>query len=693
MRNPFMRFGREYRLQLKLIVGHWSYWVMHVVFAILMIALFGDRRDLAAEGMLTASVGTVAAGLIMLVCILLSGLAALRAKQNHLSEMAETFPTGGEILLADWLASCTAGLGLLLEPLALAAYVGPFDSMLAGLFPFCWYTLTAALLGSAFTWWLAGWLKFRRWIYPLLAAAWAAFWIGPMFLSRTGIDLTLIDVPTRMQNADFDELFGRLEPPALSAWFCAFLLSLAFFFMALTFWNQRSRRFNQRVWPGLPMTVLSVALCVICAVQFYSTKTDLELYAAQNPNNLPIAPEFYGVQTDLEQNSAQNPDNLPATSQPGNGHIESYDVKVDMTSTSLPTVTVKFMLYNDGDVAKESWDLGLNHNFKIISCNCSYVRDQDSLQIQLPAALQKAQSVEVSLVYEGEFTTYSPGPQIPVANQFIDQEKARLGLDSLWLPVAEGQNPENLATNGNLDDPVSIHMVIKAPQGVNTYSNLTEISTGEYASSETTWVYWVASSRLTSRTLGEMQIYGTAGSIDVASRHTAEIEGFYRMVQSFFPQVKANPATLLLFDSRNGMENDLEVIDNRPVLVIPRIFFAYWDDSASSKDATIESIGSALVNDFYEMSGGATLGMRERDSLGRFLWVYYENDGNSSAMRAQLVEPYPLQEVLLQIQEQSDREGLQQAIEVLRNVPADVVNDSANEGAVADWLKESLNVP
>ncbi|MFZ3069506.1 MAG: hypothetical protein WA110_00065, partial [Anaerolineaceae bacterium] len=112
-----------------------------------------------------------------------------------------------------------------------------------------------------------------------------------------------------------------------------------------------------------------------------------------------------------------------------------------------------------------------------------------------------------------------------------------------------------------------------------------------------------------------------------------------------------------------------------------------------AKIRTTEAIGSALMEDFYQMSGGSNLGMQEMDSLGRLLWVYYENDGDSSAMREQLVEPYPLQEVLLQIQEQSGRDGLQQAIKLLQHVPEDIVNDSADESAVADWLKEGLNVP
>lgn len=664
MPSALMRFGREYQLQLRLIVGHWSYWVMHVVFAILMIALFGGRKDLSAEGMLTASVGTVAAGLIMLVCVLLSGLAASRSTQVHLSELAETFPTGGELLLAGWLATSTAGMGLLIEPLVLAAYVGPFNSMLVGLFPFCWYTLAGAMLGSAFTWWLAGWLKFRRWIYPLLAAAWAAFWLGPMFISRAGIMLTLIDIPTRMQNADFDELFGRLEPSALSAWFWAFLLSLVFFFIALALWNQYSRRFNQRVWPGLPLAALSVGLCVFCATQFYGAKTNLEQYAAQNPNNLPV------------------------TSQPGDGRIEGYDVSVDMTSANLPTISVTFTLRNDGDVAADTWNLALNHNFKIISSSYPFVRDQDSLQIQLPAPLQGKQNIDVSLVYEGKLVTYSPGPQIPVANQFFDQNKARLGLYSLWLPVAGDRNLNSLTENGSLVDPVSVHLVVKTPQGVKVYSNLTEIAAGEYSSSETTWVYWVASSRLASRTIGKMQIYGTASDIEVANRHAVEIEGFYRMVQSFFPQVNANSATLLVFYSSNGMENDDKVTDHQPILIIPRIFFAYWDESESSKASTTRSIGFALVDDFYQMTGGSTLGGRDLDILGEYLWTYYESGGDPAAIRARLTGPQPLVEVLLQIQEQSGRAGLQQALDALRHAPADLENNSM----VAAWLKESLNV-
>jgi len=76
------------------------------------------------------------------------------------------------------------------------------------------------------------------------------------------------------------------------------------------------------------------------------------------------------------------------------------------------------------------------------------------------------------------------------------------------------------------------------------------------------------------------------------------------------------------------------------------------------------------------------------DILGEYLWTYYECGGDPAAIRARLTGPQPLVEVLLQIQEQSGRAGLQQALNALRHAPA----DPENNGIVAAWLKESLNV-
>lgn len=665
MTAALARFGKEFGLQIRLIVGHWSYWVMHAVFAVLLFALFGGRGDGSAELLLTATVGTVSTGLIILVCVLLSGMVMGRTSQSRFSELAESFPTGSEVLLGGWLASLVAGLGLLLEPIAMAASFGPFNALLAGLFPFCWYTLAGAMLGSAFTWWLAGWLKFQRWIYPLLAAAWLAAWLGPMFLSRVGVDLTLIDIPTRMQNADYDEIFGRLEPSALANWFCMFIAALGLVLLSLALWRLAARRQARRIGVEALGTVLALVLCIVSGLQFTGVMNNLQLAKAQNPDYL-----------------------LPA-SQPNDARIESYDVRVDMTAAALPQISVGFTVRNLEADSQDTLTLALNHNFKILTASVPFIHDQDTLRLQLPVALGSQQQTEISLTYEGMLITYSEGPQIPVSNQFLDSRKARLGLYAYWLPVAGNENLESLAGLGCLVEPVSIHLILKTPPDVNNYTNLIQIAPDEYSSSATNWLYWVASSRLTESSSDHLRAFGTARDIARAARYISQIDEFYASLQTFFPTVNAQPASLLVFDTRNAMAvSGVDVNDQQPVLVVPYMFFTYWDQSESSKAITTMSIGSALVDDLYQMSGGSSLSGEDLDVLGRFLWLNYEFKGDPAAIRNALFSPQPLAEVLLQVLEDSGQAGLAKAVDALRQAPA----DSENENALALWLKASLNV-
>jgi hypothetical protein len=666
MKASLARFFKEYGLQLRLIVGHWSYWVMHAVFAVLLFALFSSSpNDGMAEDLLTASFGTISTGLIILVCTLLAGMTAARASQSRFSELAESFPTGSEVLVGGCLASLTAGMGLLLEPVALAAYFGPFDSLLAGLYPFCGYTLAGALVGVAFTWWLAGWLKFRRWIYPLLAATWAAAWLGPMFLARAGIKLSLLDIPTRMQNADYDNVFGRLEPPALAGWFCVFIAAFGTVWLSWAVCHLAVRR-HHRLPVGTALgTILVLAVCIFSGLQFTNTMNHLHLLGAQNPDSF-----------------------IPA-SQPHAAKIESYDVSVDMTAAGQPQISVEFTLRNLEAESQDTWILALNHNFKVLSASVPFVHNQDTLRLQLPAALVPQEQTQISLTYQGTLTTYSEGPQIPVANQFLDGHKARLGLYAYWLPVAGNENLKMLANMGSLAEPVSIHLTLKTPHGVNNYTNLTQIAPGEYSSPAASWVFWAASSRLAEQSTDQLRVYGIAGNLEKTSVYIDEIDGFYRSLQSLFPTLKVQPASLLMFDTRNGMAvSGVAVTDQRPVLVVPYFLIANWGHSESSKTYSTMSIGSYLLDDFYQLSGGSTLGGEDLDVLGRFLWLNNELKGDPSAIRNALFSPRPLAEVLLRVLENSGQAGLAQAVETLRQAPA----NPENEEAVALWLKARLNV-
>jgi hypothetical protein len=664
------RFGCEYRLQLRLVAGHWSYWIVHLLFAAVLFALFGSRQDKAAEGMLDGSMGTLSAALTLLFSILLSGIAASRASQARFAEIAQAYPSGVEVPLAGTLAMATAGSGLLLEPLALAAWIGPWSSWVAGLLPFSAYGLVCALLGAAFTGWLAAWMPFRRWVYPLLAGAWVAFWLGPVYLRRLGLSLTVIDLYDRMENVDHDSLFGLLEPRALSAWFCAGFAALALVCLCLAVWRQGALRERRRWLPGLPLTALALVLLVWCGVRYTAVIADLEDHFART----------------------SQPYVLPASS--AGVFVSAYQAQVDLTTPGGPTVTLHMQLHNDGPDAPKTIPLALHPDLRLVSASLPAQRSQNVLTLQPAAALADGQDLAVDLVYQGELTTYGFGPQIPVVDQFLKPRSARLGLSSFWLPVAGTTDVEQLSAGGALAHPAAVQLTFKTPADVPVYSNLDATGPGAYAGQAVAWVYWVASPRLTRLDLPMLHVYLSSSDVSVAQPYLAQIEGFYRELQTFFPTAQAQPADLLAYDAWRGLPAIGSLrMGRRPVLNMDRIFYAYWDELAAQNGG---SIGEALLTDLYQMTGPAAPGAddwihsaRDLTELGQWLWLYYCTGEDAAALRAALPDPQPLQAVLLEVVAQRGHAGVQQALETLRGAPLNTGQDST---ATARWLKERLNV-
>ncbi len=90
------------------------------------------------------------------------------------------------------------------------------------------------------------------------------------------------------------------------------------------------------------------------------------------------------------------------------------------------------------------------------------------------------------------------------------------------------------------------------------------------------------------------------------------------------------------------------------------------------------------------MSGEPFLPPEASNSLGRFLWNYYQTRGDPEKMRAQLAGAGPLETTLLQVYAQAGADGVRQAIALLKTA-----KPSSADGAVenlAAWLKERLNV-
>jgi hypothetical protein len=662
LRTGVSRFGHEYCLQVKLLTCRWSYLVMHVVYAVVLVLLFGFRSDKSAEGMLVLSVGTVSAGLTMLVTILVSGIAASRASQEHFLEMTQTLPTGVEIPVAGILASSTAGLGLLLEPIILAATVGPFQSLLDGLFPFCWFILISALLGSAFTWWLASWLKFRRWVYPLLAAAWAGFFMGPAFLKGFNIPgIQLIDLYNRMQNTDYDSLFGRLEDPSIGLWFCLFFVCLALIFASLTIFHHLRQRFPAHVVYGWGLIGLTVCLSVCVAVQFYHSIDRRQVDAITNQLPLPGMPVLSG------------------------GQITSYDVRMDLTASPQPVIQTVFVLHNDGSDAGDTFTLALNHHFQILSSNVPYDHEGDKLTLKFPSGVKPGGDVQVDLKYQGEFTSYYQ-PETPIKTQFLSRNLVRLGLSSMWLPIAGKENGAVASTGGLLPVPAAMSFRVKAPDGVKVYCNLTPSGSGAYQSPRSDWLYVLASPRLVSQQIGKVEVYSSYADVKQAQEYGYLLNDLYDPMKAFFPKSKAGNVTALVLDQNFAVPVSFtSITDNRPILVSQRIMIAYQSDILSYGSGS----ASELFTDFYLLSGGGNATNISLDTIGRFVGEYIKYGGDVNSIRAQVKEAAPLNTELLQIVERSGRNGLQQVVDLLPKIPASTADDDASTAA---WLKERVNV-
>jgi len=467
-----------------------------------------------------------------------------------------------------------------------------------------------------------------------------------------------------MRGVDYDSLFGRLEEPAMAVWFCLFYVALAMLFFSLAQWNYWRQRFNRKVIPGIFFTGAAVVFCAGFAFQFYSTLGEVSDLAAERL-------DLYTI-----KNSAEL----------GEERIVSYDVQLDMTAEPDPVIETSLVIRNDGDKDMNTVDLVLNHQFKMKSASVPFQQTGDIVSLQLPEKLNPGNELAVHLAYQGELKIYQVYSDIPVKQEFLNKNNARLGLASYWLPIAGSQNVERVYGQNELAFPASFRFSVKSRPEIHVFCNLNEEEPGVYHSEDVSWLYWVASPRLVSKPVGDIQLFSSYADIEIAQTYAEQMDKFYRALQNFFPQANSGKMTLLIFDATNGLPfSDWMVTGNRPMIMSSRIMLSYADVAPRMGTGS----GSEVLRDVYQLMGGTSLSGNDLDSAGYFLWVYVQNDGNAEAIRAKISSPDPLQAVLLDTVAQSGQEGLKQALETLRNAPDNQEND--NTTATAVWLKGAIH--
>lgn len=662
------RFWTEFRLQLHMTVWHWSYLIVHLVNALVIFGIFAPRIDRSAEGMLNGSLSNLSVSLILLISILLSGVSASRPGQARFDEMAHTYPTGFELTLAGIAATTVACLGLLLEPLAMAAIVGPWPSLISGLFPYLLYYVVCAILGACFTWLLAALIPFRRWVYPLLAAFWAAFWLGPNYLGRFGINLAFLDLYDRLETVDNHSLFGLLEPQGLAIMFCLFYLGLALTFLSIAYAKTNLKRIRQIQLAPVILLLASFGLLFSSAIQFNQIRSGLQAQAArdyslgENPAvSAWIIPTAYTVQADFSGDQAQ--------------------------------IELVLTIMNQGNETASEASFILNPMLTVTSADMDFHQEGNLLSIQLNAPLDPGQSTDIRLSYAGNVRMYTAYFQeSALAAEIFENDAVYTGVDSYWLPVSGADNLAAVNGSNQFISPVVFDLTILNRDGMVHFLNLNQAGPDHYHSDQITNLYWITSDRLVIQPAGMLTIIASRDDLPVIQSHLNDLNQYVAELQSYVPETRVSNPQILIGDSVHGQlisyagrpENISESSPvYSPIITIPRIFLAYWQNSSPLIGYWITE---GYLQAAFDQQGSTDTFSQASSEISDFLWKYHQVGQRIEDVPEFTAEP--VSNALTKITAQYGQESIGEALQLIRQYPLDPEFD--NE-ALAAWLMEQFH--
>jgi hypothetical protein len=582
--------------------------------------------------------------------------------------MTRTYPTGFELPLAGIAASTVACLGLLLEPLAMAAIVGPWPSLISGLFPYLLYYVVCAILGACFTWLLAALIPFRRWVYPLLAAFWAAFWLGPNYLGRFGINLAFLDLYDRLETVDNHSLFGLLEPQGLAIMFCLFYLGLALTFLSIAYAKTNLKRIHRIQLAPVILLLASLGLLFSSAFQFNQIRSGLQAQAARDYS--------------LGENPAVSARIIPT----------AYTVQADFSGDQV-RIDLVLTIMNQGNEAASEASFILNPMLTVTSADTGFHQDSNLLAVQLSAPLDPGQSTDIRLSYAGNLRKYTAYFQEnAIAAEIFENDAIYTGMNSFWLPVSGKDNLTALNYSNQLDSPVIFDLTILNGHGLVHFLNLNQVSPGQYHSDRIANLYWIASDRLVIQPAGMLTIIASRDDLPVIQSHLNDLNQYVAELQSYVPETRVSNLQILIGDSVheqliNYAGRPENISDNTlaytPIITIPRIFLAYWQNSSPL-------IGYWMTEGFlqaaFDQQGSTDTFSQASSEISDFLWKYHQ-----VGQRIEDVPEFdaePVSNALTKITAQHGQASIGQALEFIRQYPSDPEFD--NE-ALAAWLMEQFH--
>ncbi len=669
------RLLKAYAVELRLLVWHWSYPLLHVLLLAFLL-YFGERwiGGRTALGTLETMLGHLSIGLVSLVGIFAAGLGASRATRVKTAELEWTFPTGIEVLLGRWLAGVTALLGFLLEPVFMASLQGPTDSLLAGLPTFVGEAALTLAFTTAGAWWLARRLSLGRWSYPLLTAGWLGFLIGPTILINRFPSLSLFNFMRQGVMSYHSELWRRVAYGESFLWFNLFYAGLLLLFLGLLIEQERLRRFRRPSLPGGVLVLGSLALA---------------LFAASNY----IAP--------IRQIQAATPVTAtPVSTPPVTGiRVEGYDLILDLSEGDRIAVAAKLTVRNTGEAPVQRFDLELDPDLQVVAAEVTFAQEGGTLWFDLPAALAPGEERVIELRYGGPIWDAYLDDGIPVAEVFVHPRGVRLSPLVAWYPRVLGEGPQIVRVNPeqtgrNRPQSYRFRLALEGTGDLNFGSNLPMAGSHLFVSDNTTWVYLVGSPFLVTEEVGDvLLITARDGLEEVRSLVSVYTEALAHL-QRFMPGIPVEGLTVMVLDT-GVLPHATPPSDGRAVVALGRDVLY---DLNSSDAYDFPMVWDALLYDLWRLGGGTLDGgvawpVRQ---TAVFLWMHYGCDGDAACIDEMIAAAHSrmspeyrdryLPAVLLEVYEEEGEEAIVEILRQFRLNSEAFVNISAEE--LHRWLRE-----
>jgi len=536
LRTTLHRFHTSFRTELRMLVVNWGYPLLHVLWIMLLFFLFVKQPDQrSSQALLETTVGRISIGLISLAGIFLTGISASRSQQSKFVELEETFPSGFEIIAGRWLAGLLSLLIFLIEPMGIAAIQGPVSSLVSGIPTFVGEATLTIAFTTASAWAFISWSKPGRWAYPLMAAGWLGFLLGPTLLTNIYPPASLLNFMGQ-GTSFYSELWGRLIYGAQPYWFNLFYAGLLLSALALLALRLHLQRYHHLfLWTGA-LLIVGLVLAGLGGFRYVSG-----VQAAQNARFPLSANPVLAAQ--------------PAFT------VDAYDLTMDLNDPGVPQFSAQLTAHNIGAQTLDVLAFTLNPVLVLRDTNLPVTRENQLVLVHLPKPLAPGDTLTLTFQYEAALRLETITEGVVEASDFIDPKGVRLTPEANWYPV-----PAGLTETAGLHGLAHIRLKVIGSD-LRFGANLPPTGENTFEADGAGWVFLVGSPHLVMEQIGSTILVTSQNDRSRARPLVDVFAGPLQGIAPFFPETTVHGLVLMVLGEESGLPDFTPPVNGYPLIV------------------------------------------------------------------------------------------------------------------------------